>query len=84
MIDYKSLMEKAEEEMLYQKPSTEGLVKRKPTTHQAPVIKSFTGRTPGMKYIGHDKESGHAILKDDAGNYVRVSYSGKSLIHANS
>jgi hypothetical protein len=26
MIDYKSLMEKAEEEMLYQKPSTEGLV----------------------------------------------------------
>ena len=59
MIDYKSLMEKAEEEMLYQKPSTEGLVRRKPTTH-------------------------HAILKDDAGNYVRVSYSGRSLIHANS
>jgi hypothetical protein len=54
------------------------LVKRKPTTHQAPAIKSFTGRTSGMKYIGH------AILKDDAGNYVRVSYSGRSLIHANS
>ncbi len=48
---------------------------------QKSTIKSFENRTPGMKYIGHEKDTGHAIMKDDDDNYIRIDSMGDSKVH---
>lgn len=87
MKTYKILKESIELTRRLQRPDEGNLIVRKPNSKlynksQRTTVKSFTGRTKGMKYIGHDKDTHHAIMKDDEGNYVRIDSLGLSTIHS--
>jgi hypothetical protein len=92
MISYKNLKTLISElfdadEGTYSKPKEEDIVQQRKHNNkrfsdaQKVTITGFKGATKGMDYIGHEKHTDHAIMRDDDGNYIRIHPDGSSLVH---
>lgn len=75
---FKEILNKIKEDFYSKKPVETGLTKKKLNPAQT---KTYKGYAATMSYVGHEKESDHAILKDKEGNYVRVDRLGKAVVH---
>lgn len=74
---FNNIQKAIRKESYYEKPVDKDLVKKKLNIHQSKTAKGYKT----MSYIGHESNSGHAVLKDGEGNYIRIDNGGKPTVY---